>query len=518
MPQRPSVGSFQSSTFAAAAESSDSSRAIATLHPVVQAALENLDIQLEEELLRYRRSRHSAGETWRNKLAGHGHPGHATSIPLGAVSYATNPDGEAIAIRPDTAEALAKIADRFSLPAVPTPEPLTDTELEPEVTPEISFDATAWNQTTEAFLTDALPDPTIPDLTESSTRQPKIVPPQPPSTPSSTSSSTSSSTPAPDLDLTPEDSLLDTLLTPLGIGSMLLLLVSSATLGFAMMNPANLSFLANIGKSKSAVTATATANAEPGVSATDSAANPLGDRIDTLNLSNLSVLPSGSKQGSLPAAPPSTLAGAPNPDAAALAKAQTSTTVPTLPTAPNLAGSLSQSLSTVPIYNTPPAIPDISEAAISAPSYAAPSYAEPSYSAPSYSAPSYSAPSYSAPPRISYVAPAPRAATPPAASPEPYTPPPAAPLPAESTAPETIVRSEAAPTDLDRAYHVDTPYLGDPVLGQAREEAPDAYVYNGDEGTNIRASFATEAEAESYSQKLEDQGLSTSVQVGDEVQ
>jgi hypothetical protein len=503
MPQRPSVGSSPSSAFSSSSESSNRSKAIATLHPVVQAALENLDIQLEEELLRYRRSRHSSGETWRNKLRGQSEQ-TATSIPLGAVSYATNPDGEAIAIRPDTAEALAKIADRFSLPAVPSPEPLTHSE--PEITPEITFDATTWNQTTDSFLTDlteSLADQSTPDLTQFSTRQPTIVPPQPPSTSSANPLANPSANPAPDLNLTPEDSLLDTLLTPLGIGSMLLLLVSSATLGFAMMNPANLSFLANLGKSKSATTAPAIANAETGVSATDSAANPLGDRIDTLSLSNLSVLPSGSKQGSLPAAPPSTLAGAPNPDAATLANAQTGTAnaVPTLPTAPNLVGSLSQSLSTVPIYNTPPA--DISEAASAAPSY---------------SAPSYSAPAYSAPPRISYVAPAPRAAAPPATSPQPYTPPPAAPLPAEPAQPETIVRSEAAPTDLDRAYHVDTPYLGDPVLGQAREEAPDAYVYNGDEGANIRASFATEAEAESYSQKLEEQGLSTSVQVGDAVQ
>lgn len=252
--------------------------------------------------------------------------------------------------------------------------------------------------------------------------------------------------------------LLETLLTPLGIGSMLLLILSSATIGYLLINPSVLGVeswrdlfkrgdAASVDSSEAAIASLPEDNL---ITYPNLAAQEFQD----LNLGTLSTLPTAKT----PAA-----TSLPTPVAV----------VPSNPAAPENPASPELALTT----NPAPAIVTVQD--LPAPESSAP---EP-------------APVSDPPVEAAYVAP-----------PDPVYEEPAAAEP--SYAPDTTAESPPAP--LQNYYYVVTDYSGDRSLEAAQTVVDDAYVRNfPDEGAQVQlGAFSDESGAQELLQELERQGIS----------
>lgn len=389
----------------------------AVLHPLLQAALLGLDTELDQELARYRRQRSlKSGRSPRRVQRPMHEPQERTPLPALAAGTA----------------ALAGVQSRQT--AAP----------EQAIAPTPAALATPSNH----HLDTPVPD----DYMESSEELLRSLADEaPPAQP----------TYEPDED---EPGLMASLLTPLGIGSMLLLLLSSATLGYVILNP-SLVGLPSLGQWGDRTTAEGVVS--PSTQGGIPNPNLAEEEFVDLGLDTLSTLPR-TGQPSQPS-PPSANAAAPTPSANAPTAAPTAAPTTT---------------STALTTQLQPAL--------------TPEVVEPSPSVESDSSDVVYVPD----PEPVAVAPA-APVQPPAPEPA-YTPAPA-PAPAE-----TAAAPSTAPSNY---YYVVTDYSGDRSLEDARQAVGDAYVRNFPEaGAQVQfGAFSDPERAEALLNELSNQGISAEI-------
>jgi hypothetical protein len=270
-----------------------------------------------------------------------------------------------------------------------------------------------------------------------------------------------------------QSSLLDTLLTPLGVGSMLLLLLSTISLGYVMLYPSSLGFLAALGRTDNQDLAATTS---PHENQTLSP-NLASDEFIDVNLNTLSQLPKRDR--------PSTVVTVPHTTPPTLATGSSGSTVPSPSPAANTPR-LSAAVTAPPLQTiTIPSRPIIRQSARAADS-----------------------PARAAAPVL---LPAPPAYSPPA--PQPAARPIPAPIsPAPAYAPPASPASIAQAPPPVNHYYVVTDYTGDSSLSQARKAVGDAYVRNFDDGAKVQmGSFGDSASAEQMVRQLQQQGVPAQV-------
>lgn len=442
-----------------------------SIKPALQAALVSLDMQLEEELARYRRQK--AG---RPVIPPRGLNRHQVRKPLDLISV--DRVGETIQ-RPALG---MSTAPKISMPltsAHQTPDPLSDWEAEHEEFPQASQPSRVSSVT--AGLSDA---PIIPSSGNATTDRPATaarmterltVPGQ----------SESDLAAFADAQAQPEDYLesseqllrslaedeksaepqkrpTNKLLTPLGIGSILLLLLSSATLVYIFTNPSTLSALGldRLFGSKTQTTAQSTSKITAVKSEPAPSSSPLsGPKLDQgefkdINPDNLSQLEASPSPSSSPS-PVAPLSDLPNPGVNSSAP-------------PVASGSAAANGSS----NLPSAL---------LPRSLAPGAAS------------------QAPTGVQRVVPVPAPlAQPPVVS---------APKPA---APENLAASPA--TSRNSFYYVLVNYSSDRDLAQAKKVVPDAYVEKFPQGARIQmGAFKRESQAKTLVEQLKQQGVTASI-------
>jgi SPOR domain len=495
-----------------------------TLHPTLQAVLDNLDVQIDAELSRYRRQRRNPNGRNPN-VAPHRRSIAATDptaigilkkniqLPQPRSSIydsSYNPPQAAAAVKPSAqrpvpasvAQSVAQSApiQSWVAPAHPLPKaaPVAAPAGPPPDSAAIASYAEQYDLSTYA------PDSVLQRLMQQLEPVASAVPPAPAADDEYRDYLASSE----ELlrSIAEEDgrqqteqepnSLLDTLLTPLGIGSMLLLLLSSTTLGYVMMNPSSIGL--NPAEQKPPVPETALRSAEtensvaPG---TVPSPNLAADEFRSLGLDTLSSIPKSGQSGSRSTAPSTAKSGAASsskqpvsseakpPQSYTAPKARTELPIVSateLPPAP----AIEPSLSTVVIPAQPPAAKPVQPARRAAP--------QPAISPEPISI---------APPPVVPIQPA---------SP---TVPSAAPSNAPSSAPSNAPTASNNPAEPSGRYYVVTEYSGDPSLRQAREAVPDAYVRNiPAEGAKVQlGAFSDEAKAQELQQTLRQQGIEAEV-------
>jgi hypothetical protein len=413
------------------------------LHPMLQKALDNLDVQLEDELIRYRQHRYrQLGErtrvqAWVNDSRRSPELRQAPIAP--PLDYAPDyPPDYPPSYAPDYAESYPLDLDVWDseethYPAQAQPSNLSNFDARRVVRemrkPEFAHDYFASSEE----LLNSFPHPQVATIKRQS-------------------------------------SLLDTLLTPLGVGSMLLLLLSTASLGYVIMHPASFGLLMALGRDRGEDSATAPLpNGDQSLSP-----NLASDEFVDVNLNTLSQLPKSDR--------PSTVVTVPKTTTPTLLPGSPRSTEPS-PGATTEAPRLSAAVTEPPIQTvTIPSRPIVRQS-------------EPAPAAP-VPTPTYIPPA----PETVYVAPAPQPASTaprPASSPVAYAPPPA-PI------------AQAPPSA--RRYYVVTDYTGDPSLSKARQAIGDAYVRNFDDGAKVQmGAFEDSASAEQMARQLQQQGVPAQV-------
>ena len=313
--------------------------------------------------------------------------------------------------------------------------------------------------------------------------------------------------------------LLDLLLTPLGVGLMLLLLLSTATLGFLIMNPGTLSALFSSGSTVAASPSPSTPLNSPltrvqttPIDSAPPSPDLSAEEFRDVNLNTLSTLPSGSSAAAQRSAQHRDRA---NEHSVAQAGSQAGSPAPNQ-SGGNVAPAIAPqpNLPTVPVQSQPAqAKPE------SIPAYSPPVYTQPPYSPPAYNQPAYNQPPYNPSPAAS-------PSSSPAASPSPTgspalpaqaspsasrpidVPPPDSASSNIATAPPSSASAPQSPATQDY-YYVGTDYSGDSSLREARQTVPDAYVRNLPSGGAIvqAGAFSSKSAAEDRVQELQQQGL-----------
>lgn len=302
------------------------------------------------------------------------------------------------------------------------------------------------------------------------------------------------------------------LFTPLGIGSMLLLLVSSIGLGYVIANPDALSNISSRWQSDDDTSSTdLDTPVTPSASQFDPSGQPnlSSEEFVELDLGTLSTLPSNGSAPNLPSSAPGLAADGsttPTPLATPVTPSTTAATTNT-PTTPSSGASTNST--------TPPAS-----------SSAAPSSSASRSSAPP--APSSTASQPSSPSGTSSSSASRSAAPAPAASPRPAAPPTEQaaapngssgsgagsnkPSSSSSDSSETASSSTSSASSSDY-YHVVVPYTGDQSLDEARQVAGDAYIHNSSSGATIRlGAFADQSSAQEMVQNLQEQGIEADIE------
>ena len=436
-------------------------------HPVLRAALDNLDVNLEEELVRYRRQQRLQSEPYGRRKAvvqprvsriptrptqdGVHLPNvreafhlHTTGeFPIGNSAASENP------VRTLFGAGAAGLSSE-------TIEPQT---IEPQTIPQSSYEGIASytqrmersihepNAALQKLIQDNLSvsaeaSEAPEDYLESSEELLKSIQEEPLS---------QRALRRPDL--------LDTLLTPLGIGSMLLLLLSSTTLGFVIMNPSVLGvFFAPTASAPSPSPLTQVPTTP--IDVAPPSPNLAAEEFKDLNLDTLSTLPGSAKRSPAPT----------KPKAAASQPSRAKDRPISSPATGAIAPTSSPSRSQPQTYVEPAPQPEMPAIAVQ-----------------------------SAPPRVE--APA-RPAVP-----EPtviHAMPPEAP-----SLERTATRPVSPPESF---YYVGTDYSGDSSLQQARQSVPDAYVRNLPSGAKVQlGAFSSEAAAQERVQELQHQGIPAQV-------
>lgn len=434
------------------------------LHPSLQGVLQSLDVQLDEELARYRKAR--LRKTARK-------PG------LPAVANVSRP----VPPPPPPHRGLA-------LAAAANPAPVPPLPAMPDLWEESALEA---GVPTTASISNAIADESFQESSDQLLH--------------------GLSTPELENREPSELGMLSSLLTPLGIGSLLLLLLSSVTFGYLLMNPSSLWFLGENSASRSGNSGVPSTGTPPGTSSNlPTSPNLANQEFVDLNLDNLSNLPARpSPTAPVPAAMPTspTVVGAVPLDVPASAvPAEPAVTVPRqpeseggreTPDAPRATASESRESRPTRRVRRP---------------RRAETTAAPELSRSSRPSQTVATPASSAPVRSPAASPA--AASPAAASPVPASPASPAPAPAASTpsaSPAPAVATAPAPASpRPGRYYVVTEYSGDRSLNRARRAVNDAYVRNFNSGAKVQMGVFSEAErAEELTQDLQRRGIPAQV-------
>ncbi|MBW4517053.1 MAG: SPOR domain-containing protein [Timaviella obliquedivisa GSE-PSE-MK23-08B] len=422
-----------------------------TLHLMLQKALDNLDVQLEDELIRYRQQRYRQlgrmrGQNLAPALRNSPQASQAPlmpPLPNYAPDYATPQPMELDAWDEASSHSPLSNFSKFDARRV-----VREMRAAPQTSPGLPLAASIASQQ---------PAPQQPELTHDYFASSEELL-------KSFSHPTAQS-------IDRKSTLLDTLLTPLGVGSMLLLLLSSISLGYVLLYPSSLGFLAALGRQdeKNSVITT------PPSENQSLSPNLASDEFMDVNLNTLSQLPKNDR--------PSTVVTVPQTTAPTLSPTDSPRSTDPEPSPLTNAPRLSAAVTQQPLQTvTIPSRPVIRQSELP---------------------PEPQAPVQAAAP--AYVPPAPQIATPapqPAARrPAPAPAPPAAPAPPIAQAPPPVTR-----------YYVVTEYTGDPSLSQARQAISDAYVRNFDDGAKVQmGSFGDSASAEQMAQQLQQQGVPAKV-------
>ncbi|MBI4783870.1 MAG: SPOR domain-containing protein [Oscillatoriophycideae cyanobacterium NC_groundwater_1537_Pr4_S-0.65um_50_18] len=460
-------------------------------HPVLRAVLDNLDVNLEEELIRYRRQQRLQSEPYgRHKAVAQPRslsrtPARApqNGIQLPNVRDALNlhptgefPIGNSAASQNPVKAILGNASESVSRTVEPAPAiaPLAEPDWVQPATPPQMPDEGIASYAQHLELSVHEPNAALQKLIQDNAKQrqanpdhishgnlstqrlevPRDYPEDYLESSEELLKSIQEETSSQRAQRRPD--LLDTLLTPMGIGSMVLLLLSSTTLGYLIMNPAALSgFLtpqtANSPTAPSPLTRVPTTPIDVFPSP-----NLAAEEFKDLNLDTLSTIPSNARRSPAPTQPKTAASPQPanrNAGATAPARSQPQVSVAPVP----------QELPAIAVESAPPV-------AASAPV---------------------------APPSVEPLPPA--RATAPAAEP----------APPKAASPEIAVRPSAAPENL---YYVGTEYSSDSSLQQARQSVPDAYVRNLPSGAKVQlGAFSSEAAAQERVQELQQQGIPAQV-------
>ena len=412
------------------------------LHPKLQRALGCLDTRLDEELARYRRQK-----------AGHSVP------PVDGLKRKQAPNLDLMTIA-STASATDR-ANPMSVPPVLSAESIPLRGDAPVIEPDLSSDLAVIpphaDLKTDGSLIYLLPDVERDRrLADSST---------PPDDYLESSEELLRSLAREEAHVKVERGFLESLLTPLGVGSMLMLLLSSAMFGYVIMNPSSLSGLGQI-FARREVTPSPVPTSAPSAQGDISNSPPLdAQEFVDLGLGNLNTLKtrptSGLPQNSKPSPK---VSASPSPSASPNAS-QASPAVPSSPVDP--------SSRNAPVQPAPIARPN-------------PAPVTPSYSR-----------SNNLPAPTIRRAPAPLSLP---------TVPIARPLAPIERAPAPT----AAPQP--RTWHVDTPYDSDRTYDKIQQSNPGAEFVNTPEGGFVRSgSYRSEAEAKAKVQELQNQGIPAEV-------
>lgn len=314
----------------------------------------------------------------------------------------------------------------------------------------------------------------------------------------------------------PKSSWTNQLFTPLGIGSMLLLLVSSIGLGYVIANPDALSNISSRWQADDDTSSTdLDAPVTPSASQFDPAGQPnlSSEEFVELDLGTLSTLPSNGSAPNLPSPAPGLAADGsttPTPLASPVTPSNSAAATGTT-------GTPSSSVSPTPTTPSASAAPSRSSSSSSA---------NASRSSQSASATASSSSSASRP-----AAPAPAAPPAPRPAASPATEQAAAssgssgsgagsnsPASGSSENSDSSDSSETAASSTGSAsssdyYHVVVPYTGDQSLNEAREVAGDAYIHNSSSGATIRlGAFADQSSAQEMVQNLQEQGIEADIE------
>ncbi len=412
------------------------------LHPKLQRALGCLDTRLDEELARYRRQK-----------AGHSVP------PVDGLKRKQAPNLDLMAIA-----STASATDRANLTSVP---PILSAEsiplrgdapvIEPDLSSDLAVIPPRADLETNGSLIYSSPDvESDRRLADSST---------PPDDYLESSEELLRSLAREEAHVQVERGFLESLLTPLGVGSMLMLLLSSAMFGYVIMNPSSLSGLGQI-FARREVTPSPVPTSAPGAQGDISNSPPLdAQEFVDLGLGNLNTLKTRPTSGLPQNGKPSLkISASPSPSAAPNAS-QASPAVPSSPVDP--------SSRNAPVQPAPIARPN------SAP-------VTPSYSR-----------------STNLPAPTIRRAPAPLSLP---TVPIARPQPSIERAPAPTAASQP------RTWHVDTPYDSDRTYDKIQQSNPGAEFVNTPEGGFVRSgSYRSEAEAKAKVQELQNQGIPAEV-------
>jgi SPOR domain len=481
-----------------------------TLHPVLQAVLDSLDVQVDEELSRYRRQRRQPGRT-------------GAVLPRPTPPRPTPPrplDTTAIGILDSSiprsaprasiydAPAPAPVASQFVVPpaAQPAPENTSSTPhwmIEPPLVESSAHpDGLSDAAVGVAEETGAVSEPSgitsyadLADLsayTPSATLQKLMQQAGPPHSGSPTDYLASSeellrsiAEEDPALRAEPEpNALLNTLLTPLGIGSMLLLLLSSTTLGYVMMNPATIGWMTS---PESSPSASPSVSSSPGTATDSQASAPSPDlsseEFVNLDLDTLSTLPRNSALGNNTTSKPNAQAGTAKPAERSTAGS----------TAANRTAASSTNRATTSIPEVPLPQPNLSTVVV-----------------PADPPPVVSVPEASIEPAPAPVSPEPIETAPPVVESAPAPEPPAV---SYGNVPEVAPAPNRPAPAREPQYYVVTEYSGDSSLESARQAVPDAYVRNlPSEGAKVQlGAFSDETGAQEMLQQLRNQGIEAEV-------
>ncbi len=425
------------------------------LHPVLSTALAHLDIQLEDELVRYRRQRTAAGRAVRQPSRKRS----SESLDLIAVSATagglSTPAAKPV---PLLDQRLADVAGQAAVPDTYKPIPAFTATPQPfdgaialrtdQPSPDNANSDAPLSGREDAHALAQAGNPDLDDYLESSEELLRSLADQ-------------------QAEVQAERHFMQSLLTPLGVGAMLLLLLSSAMFGYVIMNPSSLPWL------------TAKRTNDAGLSPEQNAgqraiAPPQPDlakrELPELNLNNLGTI------NVSPGAPSST---APSKQATA-----TPSSKPTVAT------------TTAPVESQPsnqPAAPAPAQAPIPAvTSNSSRTYAR-------ISEPPQTVPLRAPEPVQAPVAPVRRA--------------PAVTAPATTTAPAATASSSQSTGEPSSAYQykVGIPFENDQTLENARKVVPDAFVRTLPDGKTIVQVGAArnETEVKANVERLRDQGLSS---------
>lgn len=469
------------------------------IHPQLQAALGSLDVQLEEELARYRRQKGNrqtqGGRSQRlsstAKTARNAKP-QLDLIAIGATGGRTQPHPEHLL--PDAAPHRAAPVN-FSGEAHPKPASSSNASSQLAIAPHPSETPDSGTLVTEHQDT-ATENPDLAAYHNNVAPQIPLMHPGlddvGPEDYLESSEELLRSLAEEEEELRAErgPGFLESLLTPLGVGSMLLILLSSATLGYVIMNPSFLGldeFFRDRGSSAEVETP------EGELAATDSGSGDIPNSPNLasrefvdINLKTLSILPPNPETAPLAANPSPSSQQSPAP-------AQNTPSLPALPSV-NIPGVMSSGRSSG----------QASPSSQAQPQPPAPAQPRSQTSQPRPQPSQASAPQ----PRVQAAAVQP--STP--AAPRPPAPSPSAAPPAPRPQPPTQTATAPAASSASSAegnYVVVTEYSGDRSLEEVQQVVEDAYLNNSlPTGGQIQAgSFSSESGAQERAEELQREGI-----------